>query len=248
MSRKSGKSRNRKKPGSKPGGSPIGFAKGSPQNSNIRFYTLVLGACALVFAGSYFLFAPGTRKAERPKVQFVAPEPRFDSAERKARAPSPPPPAEPAAPREEPPKPLREKGSPLAAVPAGAKNEDRRNWPAFFDTLPDRPVSLENPDAYLQFARGMKLLEKAQIREARAHLARAVELSPQTGSYNAWYAYILYLTGRFVMGDEYLLRAKNLGYDDPLVYHYIGMILPPPNPDERARQILQQELDDARSP
>lgn len=240
MSRKSGKPRKRKKP-AKSGSGPTG----SPQGSDARFYALVLGSCALVFAGSYLVFAP--EKKGRAKVEFVAPGPRFDSAERRAEAP-PVQSSEPATPREQVPKPLRERGSPIAAVPAGAKNEDRRNWPAFFDTLPDRPVSLENPDAYLQFARGMKLLEKAQMREARAHLARAVELSPETGSYNAWYAYILYLTGRFEMGDEYLLRAKNLGYDDPLVYNYIGMILPPPNPDEKARQILQQELDDAGGP
>ena len=202
-------------------------AKQKQPASSARFYALVLFGCAAVFGVSYYLFVPRPPAAKRAKVEFVAPEkPAWPKAMPKT---------------EDEAKPLRTEGSPIDAAPEENQLAEKRNWPAFFDTLPDRPVGLENPDAYLQFARGMKQLERARMREARAHLARAVELSPDTASYNAWYAYVLYLTGRFEMAEPYLLKAKELGYDDPLLFHYLDLILPPPAPDEAAQRMIEEE-------
>lgn len=198
--------------------------------SNVRFYGVVALACAGVFGLSYYLFVPRPEQPKRAKVQFLAPE----KPAPKAQAPA-------TAQQVEPEKALREQGSPINAVPPESPVDAQRNWPPFFDTLPDQPVTLENTDAYLQFARGIKLLEKAKIRDARAHLARAVELSPQTGSYHAWYAYILYLSAHPEMGEHHMLKAKELGYDDPLVYQYLNLILPPPAPDAAAQKLLEEE-------
>lgn len=211
----------KKKPGRKQQENPA---------ANGRFFGIVALACAGVFGLSYYLFVPRAAQPKRARVQFLAPE-----------KPAPKPRAVPKAQRPEADKPLRTEGSPIDAVPAVNKVDAHRNWPPFFDTLPDQPVTLENTDAYLQFARGIKLLEKAQMPDARAHLARAVELSPGTGSYHAWYAYVLYLTTHLEEGERHMLKARELGYDDPLVYQYLNMILPPPAPDEAAKKLLEEE-------